>query len=155
MQRLLFLICYELNGKKWLVYREIEIFNSCFRLYAYELNPYLFLHCQAAYLDELENYYIKHNEWISIVFGFLKRRLYKLDLPRITNYICGHLISCYPNRSYLEIQYNYISKLTILCNCKKKRGLPICSKKGEEIYDGKLVKFFEDEQLTNCSCSYV
>ena len=27
-----------------------------------ELNPYLFLHCQAAYLDELENYYIKHNE---------------------------------------------------------------------------------------------
>ena len=120
-----------------------------------ELNPYLFLHCQAAYLDELENYYIKHNEWISIVFGFLKRRLYKLDLPRITNYICGHLISCYPNRSYLEIQYNYISKLTIVCNCKKKRGLPICSKKGEEICDGKLVKFFEDEQLTKCSCSYV
>ena len=27
-----------------------------------ELNPYLFLHCQAAYLDELQNYYIKHNE---------------------------------------------------------------------------------------------
>ena len=29
-------------------------------------------------LDELENYYIKHNKWISIVFGFWKRRLYKL-----------------------------------------------------------------------------
>ena len=27
-----------------------------------ELNPYLFLHCQGAYLDELENNYIKHNE---------------------------------------------------------------------------------------------
>ena len=27
-----------------------------------ELNPYLFLHCQGACLDELENYYIKHNE---------------------------------------------------------------------------------------------
>ena len=27
-----------------------------------ELNPYNFLHCQAAYLDELKNYYIKHNE---------------------------------------------------------------------------------------------
>ena len=26
-----------------------------------ELNPYLFLHCQAAYLDELENYYIKRS----------------------------------------------------------------------------------------------
>ena len=42
-----------------------------------ELNPYNFLNCQAAYLDELKNYYIKHNEWISIVFGFWKRRLYK------------------------------------------------------------------------------
>ena len=27
-----------------------------------ELNPYLFSHCQAAYLDELENYSSKHNE---------------------------------------------------------------------------------------------
>ena len=27
-----------------------------------ELNRYLFLHCEATYLDELENYYIKHNE---------------------------------------------------------------------------------------------
>ena len=43
-----------------------------------ELNRYLFLHCEATYLDELENYYIKHNEWISIAFGFWKRRLYKL-----------------------------------------------------------------------------
>ena len=77
------------------------------------------------------------------------------DLPRITNYICGHLISCSPNWSYFEIQYNYISKLTIVCNCKKKRGSPICSKKGEEICDGKLVKFFEDEQHKDCSCSYV
>ena len=37
-----------------------------------------------------------------------------------------------------------------MCNCKKKRGLPICSKKGEEICDGKLVKFFEDEQHKDC-----
>ena len=43
------------------------------------------------------------------------------DLPRITNYICGHLIYCCPNRSYFEIQYNYISKLTIVCNWKKMR----------------------------------
>ena len=27
-----------------------------------ELNPYNFLHCQAPYLDELKNYYRKHNE---------------------------------------------------------------------------------------------
>ena len=35
-----------------------------------KLNPYLFLNCQATYLDELEDYCIKHNERISIVFGF-------------------------------------------------------------------------------------
>ena len=27
-----------------------------------ELNPNLYLSCQAAYLDELKNYYTKHNE---------------------------------------------------------------------------------------------
>ena len=27
-----------------------------------ELNLYKFLHCQAAYLEELKNYYIKHNQ---------------------------------------------------------------------------------------------
>ena len=68
------------------------------------------------------------------------------DLLKITNYICGHLISWSPNPSYFEFQYNYMSKLTIVCHWKRKRGLPICSKKGEEICHGKLVKVFEDEQ---------
>ena len=77
------------------------------------------------------------------------------DLPSVTNYICGHLNSWSPNRSYFEIQYNYISKLTVACNWKKKRGLPICSKKGEAICDAKLANFFEEEQHKNCSCSYV
>lgn len=27
-----------------------------------ELNPYRFINCQAAYLDKIGNYYIKHNE---------------------------------------------------------------------------------------------
>ena len=54
------------------------------------------------------------------------------DLPRITNYICGHLISWPPNRSYFKIQYNYISKLTIVCHWKQKRGLPVCSKKEKQ-----------------------
>ena len=38
------------------------------------------------------------------------------DLPKITNYICGHLISWSPNQSHFEIQYNYVSKLTIVCH---------------------------------------
>ena len=59
------------------------------------------------------------------------------DLPKITNYICGRLISCFPNeryfviqsnyicghliswspnQSHFEIQYNYVSKLTIVCH---------------------------------------
>ena len=70
------------------------------------------------------------------------------DLPKITDYICGHLISWSPNRNYFEIQYNYINKLTIVCHWKQKRGLPA-------ICDGKLVNFFEDEQHRKCSCSTV
>ena len=76
-------------------------------------------------------------------------------LPRVTNYICRHLISWSPNQSYFEIQYNYISKLPIACHWKQKRGLPVCSKKGEAICDGKLVNFFEDEQHRKCNCSTV
>ena len=77
------------------------------------------------------------------------------DLPKITNHICGHLISWSPNQSYFERQYNYMSKLNIVCCWKQKRGLPICSRKGEAICDGKLVNFFEDEQHKNCICSTV
>ena len=77
------------------------------------------------------------------------------DLPRITNYICGHLISWSPNHGYFEIQYNYISKITIVCHWKQEHGLPVCSKKGEAICDGKHVNFFEDEQHRECSCSTV
>ena len=45
------------------------------------------------------------------------------DLPKITNYICGHLISCFPNERYFVIQYNYIGKLTIVCNWKMKQSV--------------------------------
>ena len=77
------------------------------------------------------------------------------DLPKITNYICCHVISWSPNRSYFESQYNYMSKLSIVCHWKQKRSLPACSRKGEAICDGKLVNFFEDEQQKNCICSVV
>ena len=44
----------------------------------------------------------------------------EFDLPEISNYICGHLISWLPNRSYFECQYNHITKLKIVCRSKKK-----------------------------------
>ena len=77
------------------------------------------------------------------------------DLPKITNYICRHLISWSPCRSYFECQHNYITKLKIVCRCIKKQGLPTCSKKGEAIYDDKLINFFEDKQHEKCICSTV
>ena len=43
-----------------------------------ELNRSLFLHSKAAYLDELNYYYLKYkDEWIQISFRFWKRRIYK------------------------------------------------------------------------------
>ena len=80
----------------------------------------------------------------------------EFDLPKISNYICGHLISWLPNRSYFECQYNQIAKLKIVCRSKKKkRRLPRCSKKGEAICHGKLVNFFRDEEHKRCICSTV
>ena len=43
----------------------------------------------------------------------------EFDLPKLSNYICGHLISWSPNRKYFECQYNYITKLKIVCRWKK------------------------------------
>ena len=41
-------------------------------------------------------------------------------LPLLTNYICGSLNSHYlPNRSYYYQQYNYVTKLKIVCMWKQ------------------------------------
>ena len=37
------------------------------------------------------------------------------DLPKVTNYVCDHLISWSPNRGYFECQYNYLTKLKVVC----------------------------------------
>ena len=70
-------------------------------------------------------------------------------------YICGHLKSWSPNRSYFERQYNHTNKLLIVCKWKRKRGLPVCSKKRETICERKLVNFFEEKEHKNCSCSTI
>ena len=41
------------------------------------------------------------------------------DLPKITNYYWGHLISWSLYRSYFECQYKYIAKLKVVCRWKK------------------------------------
>ena len=42
------------------------------------------------------------------------------SIKKITNYICGQLISLSPNHWYYEAQYNYATKLYIVCDWKKK-----------------------------------
>ena len=37
------------------------------------------------------------------------------QIKKVINYICGQLISWSPNRSYYEEQYNFATKLHIVC----------------------------------------
>ena len=71
------------------------------------------------------------------------------------NYICGQWISWSPNRSYYEEQYNFATKLHIVCSWKRKNGFPALAKKGEAICNDKLVNFFEEKEHKNCTCSSV
>ena len=42
-------------------------------------------------------------------------------IKKVTNYVCGQLISWSPNRSYYEKQYNFATKLHIVCRWKRKK----------------------------------
>ena len=77
-------------------------------------------------------------------------------LQLLTNYICVNLNSHYsPNSSYYYQQYNYVTKLKIVCMWKQKHGLPTVSCKGEAICNDQLVNFFKDKEHKNCICSAV
>ena len=76
-------------------------------------------------------------------------------LPKVINYICGNLISWSPNCSFWEAEYKYATKLQIVCNWKKKHGLPTMAKKGEAICNDELVNFFTDEKHKGCICSTI
>ena len=78
------------------------------------------------------------------------------DSPFLTNYICGNLNSDYsPNKGYYYQQYNYVSKLRIVCMWKQKYGLPTVSCKGKAIFNDQIVNFFKDKEHKNCTCSRV
>ena len=55
------MLCVEWGKNGWSIDR-LKYLTLALDCMPDELNLYLFLHCQAAYLDELENCYIKHNE---------------------------------------------------------------------------------------------
>ena len=76
-------------------------------------------------------------------------------IKKVTNYICGQLISWSPNRSYFQTAYSYATKLVHVCSWKKKLGLPALAKKGEAICGDESVNVFEDENHKNCICSTV
>ena len=78
------------------------------------------------------------------------------DLPILTDYICGNINSDYsPNRGYYYEQYNYVTKLKIVCMWKQRRGLPTVSCKGEAICNDKLINIYKDQEHKNCICSTV
>ena len=92
------------------------------------------------------------------LFEAFERREYihRDDLPILTNYVCGNINSDYSlNRSYYYEQFNYVSKLKIVCMWKLRHGLPTVSCKGEAISNDKLINFYKDQEHKNCICSTV
>ena len=77
------------------------------------------------------------------------------SIKKITNYTCSQLISWSPNRSYYETQYNYATKLQIVCRWKQQHGLPALAKEIKIICNDQLVNFFKDKEHKYCSCSTV
>ena len=67
-------------------------------------------------------------------------------IKKVTNYICGQLISWPPNRANYEAQYNYATKLQVVYRWKQKLGLPALARKREAICDDQLVSFFKDKE---------
>ena len=92
-----------------------------------------------------------------LLFEALEREdyIHQEFIKKITNYICGQLISWSPNRSHYERQYKFATKLQIVCRWKQPRGLPALAKKGKAICNDQLVNFFDDREHKYCSCSTV
>ena len=81
--------------------------------------------------------------------------IHRARLSKVENYVCGNLIPWPPNRLFWEAEYNYVTKLMIVCKWKQKHDLPLTVKKGEAICNDKLVNFFTDEKHKGCICSIV
>ena len=155
MQHLLFLIFCELSGKKngWDI-NELKYLTLAMDTLPEELNFFTLSDC--LFRRNKKNVILSVMSDYQLFLAFEKGECINLnDMPKINSYICGHLISWSPNWSYFECQCNSINELFIFCDWKQNCGLPIFSKKGEAICEGKLVIFFEDEQHKKRTCSIV
>ena len=65
------------------------------------------------------------------------------QIKKVTNFICGQLISWLPNLSFYQGKYNLATKCVSL---EEKKGLPAIAKRGQTICNDELVNFFEDEK---------
>ena len=54
------------------------------------------------------------------------------QIKKIANYVSGQLKYWSPDRSYYEAEYNYATKLYIVCDWKKTKGLPALAKKEKQ-----------------------
>ena len=81
------------------------------------------------------------------------RYIHEIGLCKVVNYISGQLISWSPNRSFSEDKFNEVLKLFIVCKWKRKRSLPLLTKKGDAICNDQLVNFLKDEKHKDCFCS--
>ena len=122
-----------------------------------ELNPNNVTYCPTAYLEEIKNYYIQnHNGWIFVIWSFWEGLLYsRITYKKVTNAICGQLISWSPNCAHYQCQYDYATKWQFVCRWKWTHGFAASAKKREAICDNKLVNFFKDMEHKNCICSKV
>ena len=86
-----------------------------------KLNPSNFVNSQYSYLVTLKITILIMDKYL--IFEHFENGNYigEEDLPKMTSYICGHLISWSPNRAYFECQYNYATKAKIVCTWKQKR----------------------------------
>ena len=88
------------------------------------------------------------------IFDLFEKRMpiFEYQIPKLTNYICANLNANYsPNRGYYYRAYNYVSKLKIVTNRKKKKGIgPLSAKKGEMICEDRLVNFYDDATHLDC-----
>ena len=89
-----------------------------------DLNPNKFVHFPHAYIDELK-ITISNTMDECLMLEAFDRGDYipEEHIKKVTNYICGQLISWSPNRSYYECQYNYAIKVRLFVDGREQMGL--------------------------------
>ena len=96
------------------------------------LNPNYFINDRVVYMNHLQNFYYlgkKMDEYTLYKAYEEGHYIHEIGLCKVVNYISGQLISWSPNRSFSEDEFNEVLKLFIVCKWKRKRSLPLLTKK--------------------------